>query len=333
MQPDAELEAFARESGLIQPEDTPRWTPLTGGVSSDIWRLDVDGRSVCVKRALPKLRVAADWTVPTERNLYEWRWIETVSAIDPHLTPKPLAMDELRGAFAMEFLPAESNPLWKRQLLDGDVRVEFAAAVGAALARIHVATARRDDMAARFPTDDLFFALRLEPYLLATAEARPEVGAELRALVERTAATRLALVHGDVSPKNILAGPNGPVFLDAECAWYGDPAFDVAFCLNHLLLKMLPCPEKADALAASFEALALNYLTCVTWEDRAAIEARVSALLPGLLLARIDGKSPVEYITDAAAKDRVRRVAIATLQSPSRDLAGVRRQFQSAMRV
>lgn len=333
MQPDAELEAFARESGLIRPEDTPRWTPLTGGVSSDIWLLDVDGRSVCVKRALPKLRVAADWTVPTERNLYEWRWIETVSGIDPHLTPRPLATDEARGAFAMEYLLAESNPLWKRQLLDGEVRVGFAGAVGVALVRIHAATASSDDMAVRFPTDDLFFALRLEPYLLATAEARTEVGAELRALVERTATTHLALVHGDVSPKNILVGPNGPVFLDAECAWYGDPAFDVAFCLNHLLLKMLPRPADTDALAASFDALASNYLADVTWEARAEIEARTATLLPGLLLARIDGKSPVEYITDAADKERVRRIAIALLKSPPRDLMDVRTQFQSAMRA
>lgn len=333
MTPDPELEAFARESGLIRPEETPHWSPLTGGVSSDIWRLDVEGRSMCVKRALPKLRVAADWTVPTARNLYEWRWIETVSAIDPNLTPAPLATDETRGAFAMEFLPPDSYPLWKRQLLDGDVRKDFAGAVGAALARIHAATAQSAEMAARFPTDDLFRALRLEPYLLATAEARPEVGAALRALAQRTGATHLALVHGDVSPKNILAGRDGPVFLDAECAWYGDPAFDAAFCLNHLLLKMTPQPEKSDALAGSFDALAAAYLTGVTWEARAGIETRIATLLPGLLLARIDGKSPVEYITDDDAKERVRRVAIALLQTPPRDLASVRTQFQSAMRA
>lgn len=333
MTPDAELEAFARESGLIRPDETPRWTPLTGGVSSDIWRLDVDGRSVCVKRALPKLRVAADWTVPTERNLYEWRWIGTVSEIDPHLTPEPLATDEARGAFAMAFLPAQSHQLWKRQLLDGDVRVAFAGAVGGALARIHAATACREDMAARFPTDALFFALRLEPYLLATAEAQPEVGAALRALVQRTAATHLALVHGDVSPKNILSGPDGPVFLDAECAWYGDPAFDVAFCLNHLLLKMALLPDKTEALAASFEALAARYLAGVTWEARGETETRIATLLPGLLLARIDGKSPVEYITDTAAKERIRRVAIAMLRTPPRDLADVRIRYQSAMRA
>ncbi len=54
-----------------------------------------------------------------------------------------------------------------------------------------------------------------------------------------TLAAKIALVHGDVSPKKVPAGPRGPVFLDAECAWYGDPAFDLAFCLNHLLLKCL----------------------------------------------------------------------------------------------
>ena len=78
----------------------------------------------------------------------------------------------------------------------------------------------------------------------------------LRALAERTAQTRIALVHGDVSPKNILVGPDAPVLLDAECAWYGDPAFDIAFCLNHLLLKAVLLPHHLDELMQAFEALA-----------------------------------------------------------------------------
>ena len=98
-------------------------------------------------------------------------------------------------------------------------------------------------VAAEFPTDDIFRALRLDAYLLAAGRKRPEAAKALEAIVERTAATRLALVHGDVSPKNILLGAEGPVFLDAETAWWGDPAFDLAFCLNHLLLKRLLVTE------------------------------------------------------------------------------------------
>ena len=112
-----------------------------------------------------------------------------------------------------------------------------------------------------------------------------------------TQANKRALVHGDVSPKNILRGPDGPVFLDAECAWWGDPAFDLAFCLNHLLLKCLWTPSAAAGFLACFDALGAAYLARVAWEPPHALEARAARLLPGLFLARVDGKSPVEYIT------------------------------------
>ncbi len=253
---DADLAAFAAEQGLVRDGEAAVWTALAGGVSSDIWRLDAGGRTVCVKRALAKLKVKDDWTAPIGRNLYEWRWFETAGSILPGAAPTLIALDEARGAFAMEFLPPADHPLWKAELLAGRVDVGFAGEVGARLGRIHAATARSPAMAARFPTDAIFMDLRLDAYLLATARRRPRVAAALEALVARTAGTHLALAHGDVSPKNILMGPKGPVFLDAETAWYGDPAFDVAFCLNHLLLKCLAAPDAWSDLMISFGTLA-----------------------------------------------------------------------------
>lgn len=323
--PDPELIAFAREAGLLGAQEAGVWTPLTGGVSSDIWRLDAGGRSVCVKRALAQLKVAADWRVPVARNLYEWRWIETVWRAVPGATPEPLAMDEARGAFAMAFLPASDFPLWKKKLLEGDVRVATARDVGALLGRIHAFSAADAKLATRFPTDDLFHALRLEPYLLATAARHPDLATQLEALVQRTATTKRALVHGDVSPKNILVGATGPVLLDAECAWWGDPAFDLAFCLNHLLLKRIVARDATEQLRASFTAMTDAYLAHVNWEPRAEIEARVATLLPALLLARVDGKSPVEYLGDAAP--RVRAAALTMLNAPRVRIADVQTDF------
>jgi hypothetical protein len=329
--PDADLAAFAREAGLVRAGETPVWTALAGGVSSDIWRLDAGGRTVCVKRALAKLKVADDWRAPVDRNLYEWRWFETVRGWFPESVPEPLALDEARGAFAMAFLPPADHPLWKARLLAGEADPVFAAQVGRRLGQIHAATARDPVMAARFPTDALFHALRLDPYLLATAARRPEVAPAIHTLVERTAGTHLALAHGDVSPKNILIGPSGPVFLDAETAWYGDPAFDLAFCLNHLLLKALVAPTARADLAASFEALARAYLSEVTWEPAADLEARAASLLPGLFLARVDGKSPVEYLTLESQKDQVRRTAIPLLLQPPTRLAQVRAAWDATL--
>ena len=216
---------FLRRSGLAAAGELPQAERLTGGVSSDIWKVHLSRGPVCVKRALPRLRVAQVWEAPVDRNRYERLWLETAGKLAPGLAPRVLAHDDA-GFFAMEFLDGERHPLWKSELRDGRADPAFAARVGADVARIHAATADDRQTAQSFRSDANFHALRLEPYLLATARAHPALAARLEAIAGATAATHIALVHGDVSPKNILVGPDGPVLLDAECAWYGDPAFD-----------------------------------------------------------------------------------------------------------
>ncbi|NNG05800.1 MAG: phosphotransferase [Inquilinus sp.] len=324
MTPDPEIVDALRRAGLLAGGADATYVRLEGGVSSDIWRVDAGRRSFCVKRALPKLRVAADWRAPVERNLYEARWMRWARRAVPGSAPELLAQDESAGLLAMAYLPASRYPLWKAELRAGRADPAFAASVGRALGRIHAATADNAEVAGQFPTDAIFHDIRLEPYLVATARAHPDLAGALGALVERTAGTRLALVHGDVSPKNILRGAEGPVFLDAECAWYGDPAFDVAFCLNHLLLKCLWVPVAAPAFLDCFDRLAAAYRAEIDWESGSALEWRAATLLPGLFLARVDGKSPVEYLTDERDKDRVRRVARALLEDPVDRLSAIR---------
>ncbi len=316
--------AVLRRGGLLDLDAEPEGEPLTGGVSSDIWRVELPDRVVCVKRALARLKVKADWQAPLERSGYEAAWIGAARAIEPAAAPELLFVDHAAGAIVLPFLPPDGYRLWKAVLQQGEADPVVAAAVGARLGRIHAGTALRPEIAARFPTDAIFHAIRLEPYLLATAQVHPVLRAALERIARRTASTKLALVHGDVSPKNILLGPDGPVFLDAECAWYGDPAFDLAFCLNHLLLKCLWTPAAAPGFLACFDALLESYMAAVVWEPRREFEARAAGLLPGLFLARIDGKSPVEYITSGTDKERVRRVASAFLMAPSETLTPVR---------
>jgi len=325
--PPTEILAALRRMGLLAPGTNATGERLTGGVSSDIWRIDLPTGPICVKRALEKLRVAADWHAPVERNRYEARWMQRANAAAPGAAPQLLGLDEASGTLAMQFLPPANHPLWKTQLRDGDADPAFAAQVAASLSRIHAATAADPTTAADFPTDQIFYDIRLEPYLLATARAHPDLAPQLTNLVATTQANKRALVHGDVSPKNILRGPAGPVFLDAECAWWGDPAFDLAFCLNHLLLKCLWTPSATAGFLACFDALATTYRAYIAWEPAADLEARAARLLPGLFLARVDGKSPVEYITTQADKARVRRTARALLAVPVDRLAQVRQAW------
>jgi len=150
-------------------------------------------------------------------------------------------------------------------------------------------------------------------------------------LSARTLATKTALVHGDVSPKNILVGRASPILLDAECAWYGDPAFDLAFCLNHLLLKCLWNASARPAYERCFEALAHAYLRGVQWEPAAALQARAALLLPALCLARVDGKSPVEYLTRAQDQDFVRANSRALLLRQPSTLADIQMHWWRAL--
>lgn len=320
-----------RGLGLIGENETPALVPLDGGVSSDIWRAETRRGTVCVKRALPRLRTTKEWRVPVERNANEADWIRAVGAIAPDAVPRLAGEDRDRGLFAMKYLDPTKYPVWKAQLRDGEISPDIAATVGAALGTIHAATAGNEDLAKRFATDALFEAIRIEPYLLRTAEAHPDLAGRLRQLAKATAENRRALVHGDVSPKNILVGPGGPLFLDAECAWYGDPAFDLAFCLNHLLLKCLWTPPATPRFLACFGELAGAYLRGAAWERPEGLEARAAALLPGLLLARVDGKSPVEYVTADDDRNLVRGAARRLLRQPAATLAAVREVWASSL--
>ncbi len=318
-----DLSESLRRIGLLKAGEPALVTPLTGGVSSDICLIEAGGRRFCVKRALPRLKVAALWEAPVERNTAEAAWMRAVALWLPRAVPRVLGEDAKAGLFAMEYLAPGDFPLWKTRLLAGCAEPQFAAAVGRDLAVIHACSAADPKLPGAFAHDETFEAIRIEPYLRATGRAHPALRGRFDALARETLATKRALVHGDVSPKNILIGALGPVFLDAECAWFGDPAFDLAFCLNHLLLK--GAREGADKAryAVAFSALASGYLARIDWEKADGLEARAAALLPGLFLARVDGKSPVEYLTRESEREAVRRCAIPLIANPPRRLMEV----------
>ena len=294
--------------------------PLTGGVSSDIWCIETEKGFVCAKRALSKLRVAADWYAPVERNLFEARWLQVAHQASPGCAPELLGQHPELGVLVMQYLDPVHYRLCKQELHAGNADAHTAKAMGQVLSKIHSYAARNSQLASEFPTDKIFFEIRLAPYLLATAERHPKLAHALEALVLQTQNNAKTLVHGDVSPKNILLGPQGPVLLDAECATWSDPAFDLAFCLNHLLLKCLWTQSSSSDFLHCFEVLTNNYLQSVDWELPTDLEARAARLLPGLLLARVDGKSPVEYVTESHHREHVRSVASALLIKPASHL-------------
>lgn len=316
---DAVVSALLECRVITAEADVRQVASVSGGVSCDVYRVELRGGIVGVKRALPQLRVAAEWHAPVERSAYEVLWLQRAQRWGVG-APHVLASLPDRHMFVMQWFDGATHPVWKAELLAGRVDVAFARQVGAALALMHNRSSADPGVAADFASDELFRQLRISPYLDATAAAHPDLAARIGELAASLAGTRVALVHGDVSPKNILCGPGGPIFLDAECAWYGDPAFDAAFCLTHLLLKALKL-DTPDSRKAC-DAFAGAWLGAAGWEAADALGNRTAGLLAALLLARVDGKSPVEYL-DEGERAFVRHFAREFLQRPADDRADI----------
>jgi tRNA A-37 threonylcarbamoyl transferase component Bud32 len=325
----AECRPILQRMGLVDSAEPFSVRPLTGGVSSVILEISTGRRLFCLKRALAKLKVEKDWYAPVSRVFSEIDWLTTVAGFEPAAVPKVIGVDRESGSFAMDFLPPDDFPNWKALLLQGCVDLDLAAKVGRTLGHIHARTAGDASIASRFANDETFYALRLEPYLVETARVHGALSRTITGIMERTRDTRRVLVHGDVSPKNILVGRDGPVFIDAECACFGEPAFDLAFCLNHMLLKAAHLPRSAEAFLAAFSRLGDAYFREVNWEPRESVEARTATLLPCLLLARIDGKSPVEYL-DEGRRTLVRAAAMPLIGAEAQRLADIAKFWSEA---
>jgi aminoglycoside phosphotransferase (APT) family kinase protein len=314
---DPTLRRALETANLLRPDEGVSGRALSGGVSSDLLLVEAGDRRFVVKRALARLRVRDDWRADPTRNRFEWEWFQYAGRVVPDAVPKILCVDESAGWFAMEYFGAPWRT-WKVDLLAGEFDPAVARRAGATLGQLHRASWGDPDLRRRFATLRNFTELRLSPYLLTTAERVPDLRPWLQHEAEQLASASVALVHGDYSPKNLLVAPERLVVLDAEVAWYGDPAFDIAFLLNHLVLKaLLHAPASAGLLALAAEAWEA-YGRQLGDPRAAALEPRVVRLVLALMLARVHGKSPVEYL-DAPRQAWVTRfVGQWALQPPAR---------------
>ena len=278
-----------------------------------------------VKRALPKLKVESDWFADVTRNETEWRFMKHVAKTNPSSVPEIISTG--KDYFAMEYM-GEEFANWKVSMLCGRFSTECARMAGVFLSDVHRHSRENDALAQEFDKMDAFWQLKIEPYFIAASEQHPELDTIFLEESERLGSANLALVHGDFSPKNILVSKDRMVVLDCEVANYGDPAFDVAFLLSHLFLKILYhrnyYKEMRSSVNAFLEAYGVFSLD---------FEARAGRLLLLLLMARVDGKSPVEYLTAESSKLYLRSFVRLQLIQNSKGLGDILEDWESGIKA
>jgi 5-methylthioribose kinase len=302
---------YLMRRGLSQPR---RVTALGGGVSNTVLLVEMSERRFVLKQALSKLRVEQDWFSDCSRVFRESAAIRQLAPyLPPGSLPEVLFEDRDNFVFAMSAAHVEAET-WKTLLIRGQVDPQIAARIGQILVAILRATWRGPRWQTEFGDQTVFDQLRLDPYYRSTARAHPDLAGWFDRLICESSARRLSVVHGDWSPKNFLVHGDAVMAIDFEVAHFGDPAFDVAFLLNHLALKSFLKPQ----CKAICESAAMQFLETVRaglpdgcdWLERATL-----AHLGGLMLARVDGKSPVEYLNETL-RVKVRTVARELILKP-----------------
>ncbi|MFH5833987.1 phosphotransferase family protein [Halalkalibaculum sp. DA384] len=289
-----------KDQGLLSGSSV-ELKPLEGGVSSDIY-LATDGRhKYVIKQALQKLQVEDDWYADISRNDIEQDFIRYLGKYRPGAIPKLIYNNKEEHFYVMEFLGKDFRN-WKQEMLGGVFNRDTAVKAARLLADIHLHSQDDDDLRQQFNNLENFHSLRIEPYLITTGRRHPRLQSHFDEEAERLQQHRQALVHGDFSPKNIMVKGDRVVILDHEVAWYGDPAFDAAFFLNHLYLKMLYHYTRQGEIVDLATAAWDTYFSQLDKPLREGLEKRVGRLLLMMMLARVDGKSPVEYLEERQQK-------------------------------
>jgi 5-methylthioribose kinase len=293
---------------VLGPDAAVQVGALGGGISNVVLRVLTPDDCLVLKQPLQKLRVASDWPFDRERVLGEHRCMAYLGdVLRPGEVPRVRYFDPETYVLVMSCAPPGGR-LWKEALLAGDVEVGAAELAGDLLGRIH-AFALRDAALIQeaFASQTVLVQGRVDPYHRTTADRHPELAELIHAEVDRLLATRRTLTLGDFCPKNSFVYRDRMLALDFEVAHWGDPGFDVAFCLNHLLLKALRFREWSAAYVAAARGFWSSYAAVAPGPEETELSA--ARELGVLMLARIDGKSPVEYITDEPTKARVRETA------------------------
>jgi 5-methylthioribose kinase len=323
------LAAYLKETGRAGRNEKLVIRPLAGGVSNrTVWVERSGGEAWVLKQALPRLRVAVEWfsdPARIEREAAGLQWLEKLA---PEGTITPLVFeDRAHHLLCMKAVP-HPHENWKTLLMKGTVSTDHIRQFGVLLGTVHrQAFELRGAISRAFENRAFFESLRIDPYYRYSAVQTPAAAPFLDKLIEAARRRRFTLVHGDYSPKNILVREGRLVLLDHEVIHFGDPAYDAGFALTHLLSKA----HHLRARRGDFAVAAINFwqsyrqaLGRVSWESDLEQFAIWHTL--GCLLARVAGKSTLEYLNEKERR-RQRETVVALMQQQIGSLADLVEHF------
>jgi aminoglycoside phosphotransferase (APT) family kinase protein len=323
----AALVEYLKERGLVGADEELRTEILKGGVSNRVVRvLRPTGESWVVKQALPKLRVAVDWFSSPDRIHREalgLRWLKEIGVSVPELRFEDAA-DHL---LAMDAVP-EPLENWKEVLLAGHIDRAYIRCFSEMLVAIHSNSFnRRVELQPIFQDTSYFESLRIEPYYGYTAHHVGRASTFIGRVIDATRANSVCLVHGDYSPKNVLIHGGALILLDHEVAHWGDPAFDLGFSMTHLLSKANHVEAKRMEFQQAAASFWDTYWTGVAHEPWVAgLEQRAVGSTLACLLARVAGRSQLEYLT-AAERSRQTTAVLYLMATPPDTMPDLISQF------
>lgn len=286
---------------------------LTGGVSCVVLAVTSEDREIVVKQALPELKTKAKWVADQRRAIVEAEAMRIYQSITPDSVPELIDCDEENFTLTMSRLPNTCTN-WKQDMLDGRIYPEMGEKLGLILAQWHNATSVDSAIKAKFMEGELFEQLRVSPFYRAVAAKNPNLQAVINSLIDEITTEKIALVHGDFSPKNILANSDhSPIILDFEVAHTGNPVFDLAFVSAHLLCKTIRTQSAAEK--AAITSTALKFLNSYRQTSRVSIAKSLPQHVALIALARVEGVSPVNYLDEPAQQKLVAITNAALLDS------------------
>ncbi len=326
----ASLLRYLRAHRLIGGDEAPELRVLAGGVSNRTVHMQRQNGEACVlKQALAKLRVEVDWFSAPERIHREAAGLRWLGQIIPGQVPRFVFVDEKHHILGMSAVP-QPHQNWKTALLDGRASVEQARAFGCLLASIHSAVDRFPELSDAFADRRFFEELRLEPYYSYSASQVPQARAFLEQLIEDTRARRLALVHGDYSPKNVLISQGKLILLDFEVIHFGDPAFDIGFSFAHFLAKAYYLPAARNAFLQMARAYWMSYCQGLNPQMRAKVVERAPRHTLACVLARMAGRSPLEYL-DQPQRNCLKQIALEQIEQKVADMETLIERYEARL--